>query len=166
MIETSNQNGVKTNEKKAARPFSKWLIIIISVPLGLYLFLVLKAGLTPIGNYPCSNALPAEAHNLSAVISDYFSIPYRNRVPTMEDLMRLKSYTPPDKRQSPRKIWYGKGEFIPESDLRVFISGDAYEIIEITVTSTKGQCFQGNTYRYYMGQNDRPGVWLQGYEPH
>jgi hypothetical protein len=99
-------------------------------------------------------------------IADYFSIPTHTKIPKIEDLMRLKSYIPPDKRKSPRKIWYRNGETFPESDLRVFISGDAYENLEITVTSTKGQCFQGNSYRFYIGQNDRPDVWLQGYESH
>jgi hypothetical protein len=167
MIETSNQNGVKTKGKPLKfRLIKIFIMTIVCAPFGIFLYILIGDLFFP-SPCPknCITAFESEASMIKAALADYFAIPSHIKVPTIEDLIKLNSYIPPERRNSSRKIQF-KGESCRESDLRVFILGDGFEDIEITVTSIKGQCFQGNAYRYYMGQNDIPGAWLQAYGTH
>jgi hypothetical protein len=165
MIEPSNQIGVKTKGKSSKfKRIKIFITTIVCAPFVIFLCILIGDLFFPSPcPKPCTTAFESEASIIKAALADYFSIPSHNKVPTIEDLIKLKSYIPPERRKSSRKIQF-KNETCRESDLRVFILGDENDDIEITVTATKGQCFQGNAYRSYISQNDRPGVWLQGYE--
>ena len=169
MIEPSNQIGVKTKGKSSKfKRIKIFIMTIVCAPFGIFLYILIE-GLFFHSPCPklCTTAFESEASNIQYVLSAYFETPGQIKVPTIEDLIKLYSYIPPERRKSSRKIHF-KNEICRESDLRVFISGDTDEDYEITVTSTKGQCFQGNAYRSYsyFGKNSGVGVWLQGYELH
>ena len=89
-------------------------------------------------------------------ISDYFSEPSHTQTPTVKDLVDFGSYIPPEKRKSPRR-----GGDVKESDLFVWILGDADDEIEILVIAGKGQCPAGKAWVYNMTLGE--GEWFKGY---
>ena len=132
-------------------------IILASSAIAVPMFLVIYPNFISYGCNSCQGILQGEAQNVAAAIASYFSEPDHTKTPTINDLVDLEGYIPPNKRKSPRR-----SQDVKESDLIVWISGDADDEIEILVIVGKGQCPAGNAWVYNMTLGE--GEWLKSYE--
>ena len=134
----------------------KITIFLTCSAFAVILFSIIYPNFISHGCISCQDLLQGEAQNVAAAISSYFSEPDRTKTPTINDLVDLEGYIPPNKRKSP-----GRGGDVKESDLFVWISGDADDEIEILVIAGKGQCPAGKAWVYNMTLGE--GEWFKGY---
>jgi hypothetical protein len=135
----------------------KITIILTCSALAAILFLIIYPNFIPYGSVSCQDLLQGEAQNVAAAIASYFSEPDHTKTPTINDLVDLEGYIPPEKRKLRKRR-----NPVQESDLIVFIRGDADDEIKIWVIAGKNQCPAGKAWVYNMTRHE--GKWLKSYE--
>jgi len=141
---------------------SRFLIFSI---FAIFLFIIIYPNFAH-GPHHCIFGLEAEANNIAAAISSYFSEPRRTQIPSITDLVNSGDYTLLENRDSKYK------KLVEESEFSVAIlDGDVNEI-PIVFRSKEGKCpfekgkcpwSKGEVYVVKMGGGGG-GVWLDSYE--
>jgi hypothetical protein len=141
--------------------------------LGLFLIGFALAGLSFVIIYPnfthrhhhcsCKAKFEAEANNIAAAMSNYFAIPNRTQIPTINDLVDSGDYTLLENRDLKHK------KLVQESEFFLAILGNDNDEITIVVSSKEGKCpfekgkcpwSKGEVYVKEIGHS---GVWLDSY---
>ena len=135
----------------------KITIVLACSAIAGVLFSIIYPNFVRYGCVSCQSLLQGEAQNVAAAISSYFSEPDHTKTPTINDLVNVEGYIPPEKRKlrKPRHP-------VKESDLIVFITGHADDEIKIWVIAGKNQCPAGKAWVYNMNLGE--GEWLKSYE--
>lgn len=112
----------------------------------------------------CKSKSEEEALNIAMAISEYFSIPTRTQIPSINDLVNSESYILLENRDSKYKKLVEESEFSA-----AILEGDE---IPIVVSSKEGKCpfdkgycpwSKGEVYVLKM-EGSGGGVWLDSYK--